>query len=68
MEPPQAIEAWCKYDFHGRGSTYSPLKWNKHHFNGIDYDDKQKTNGVWRFKDKDWASDVDEEHANYDYL
>lgn len=62
------IEAWCKYEFPGRGDTYSPFKWNKHHFNGIDYDDKTKSNGVWKFEGKGWAEDVEEELGNYDYL
>lgn len=68
MEQPNLIEAWCKYEFPGRGDAYSPLKWNQHHFNGIDYDHKTKTNGVWKFEGKKWAGDVDEELGNYDYL
>lgn len=68
VEEPRAIEAWCKYEFPGRGDAYSPLKWNKQHFNGIDYDHKTKTNGVWKFQGKEWAQDVDEELGNYDYL
>lgn len=47
---------------------YSPLKWNKSHFTGIDYNDKAKTKGVWKFEGKEWAPDVDEENGNYDYL
>lgn len=68
LEEPKTIEAWCRYDFPGRGSTYSPLKWNKSHFNGIDYDQITKTKGVWKYEGKEWAQDVDEELANYDYL
>ncbi|PSR92274.1 alpha-amylase-like protein [Coniella lustricola] len=65
---PEAIEAWCGYDFPGRGATYSPLKWNQTHFNGIDYCHIKKSKGVWKFHGKEWADDVDEELGNYDYL
>ncbi|KUI66735.1 Alpha-amylase [Cytospora mali] len=65
---PHAIEAWTGYDFPGRGTTYSPLRWNKNHFTGIDYDHKTKKNAVWKFQGKEWAQDVDEELGNYDYL
>lgn len=68
MGKPEAIEAWCGYEYPGRGSTYSALKWNQTHFNGIDYCHIKKTKGVWQFKGKDWAEDVDEELGNYDYL
>ncbi|KAF3762759.1 family 13 glycoside hydrolase [Cryphonectria parasitica EP155] len=65
---PGEIEAWCGYDFPGRGSGYSPLRWNQTHFNGIDYCHHLKTHGVWKFEGKEWAQDVDEELGNYDYL
>ncbi|KAK3938965.1 glycoside hydrolase superfamily [Diplogelasinospora grovesii] len=64
----EEIQAWTGYNFPGRGSTYSPLKWNKNHFTGIDYDNKRRTNAVWKFEGKEWATDVDEELGNYDYL
>lgn len=62
------IEAWSGYEFPGRGSAYSPLKWNKEHFTGIDYDHKTQSKGVWKFEGKEWAQDVDEELGSYDYL
>ncbi|KAK3385763.1 alpha-amylase-like protein [Podospora didyma] len=62
------IEAWTGYRFPGRGDAHSPLKWNKKHFTGIDYDSKAGEKGVWKFKGKEWAEDVDEELGNYDYL
>lgn len=62
------IEAWTRWSFPGRGTAYSPMKWNKEHFTGIDYDHLRKENGVWRFEGKLWAADVDEELGNYDYL
>ncbi|KAK0724498.1 alpha-amylase-like protein [Lasiosphaeris hirsuta] len=62
------IQAWTGYEFPGRRGAYSPLKWNKEHFTGIDYDDRIRENGVWKFRGKEWAEDVDEELGNYDYL
>jgi len=44
------------------------MRWNKDHFTGVDYDNKTKTNAVWRFEGKKWAYEVDEELGNYDYL
>ena len=47
------------------------MRWNKNHFSGTDYDQKTKTNGVYRFlgrEKKGWAKDVDSELGNYDYL
>jgi alpha-amylase len=46
------------------------MKWNFNHFTGIDYDNKTKTNAIYRIHGdfKDWADDVDQENANYDYL
>ncbi|KAK7225332.1 hypothetical protein V2G26_013335 [Clonostachys chloroleuca] len=65
---PTKIKAWTKYDFPGRGEKYSSMKWSKDHFTGVDYDEKTKRSGVWRLQGKDWAYDVDEELANYDFL
>ena len=68
ISKPQKIEAWTKFDFPGRGVTYSQLKWNKDHFTGVDWNQRSKSQGIWRFQRKKWAHDVDEELANYDYL
>ncbi|KAK0610129.1 glycoside hydrolase superfamily [Bombardia bombarda] len=62
------IEAWTGYEFPGRAGKYSPMKWNKEHFTGIDYDSRRGEKGVWKFEGKEWAQDVDEELGNYDYL
>lgn len=64
----EVIEAWTRYRFDGRGDKYSSLRWNKEHFTGIDWDDRMKRGGIWRFEGKKWAKDVDEELGNYDYL
>ncbi|EJD48908.1 thermostable alpha-amylase, partial [Auricularia subglabra TFB-10046 SS5] len=59
-------KAWTGFDFSGRGSQYSPLKWTSDHFNGVDYDGKKT--GIFRFCDKQWSKYVDNELGNYDYL
>lgn len=65
---PDLIEAWTGFDFKGRAGAHSSMRWNKDHFTGVDFDNKSKTNAVWRFEKKKWASEVDEELGNYDYL
>lgn len=67
-EEVEVIEAWTGYRFEGRGDMYSSMQWNKEHFTGIDWDDRRKREGIWRFEGKKWAEDVDEELGNYDYL
>ncbi|TLS22505.1 uncharacterized protein PpBr36_10068 [Pyricularia pennisetigena] len=68
ISTPHQIEAWTKFNFPGRGDTYSPLKWSAQHFTGVDYDQASKTNGIWKFLGKEWARDVDGEFGNYDFL
>lgn len=68
ISKPQKIEAWTKFDFPGRGAVHSSLKWSKEHFTGVDYNQKSKSKGIWRFQSKKWAHDVDEELGNYDFL
>lgn len=65
---PEHIEAWTGFDFKGRAGKYSSMKWNKSHFTGVDYDNKSKKNAIWRFANKKWAYEVDDELGNYDYL
>lgn len=62
------IEAWTKFTFPGRNGKYSSFLWNKDHFNGVDYDDRSKKSAIYRFEDKEWDQDVDQENGNYDYL
>jgi alpha-amylase len=62
------IEGWSGFECAGRRGKYSKMKWGKRHFTGIDWDDKRKEKGVWKFEGKEWAEDVDEELGNYDFL
>lgn len=64
----QQIEAWTRFTYPERKGKYSSFSWNASHFDGVDWDDRTKRNGVFRFKDKQWDAGVDGEHVNYDYL
>ncbi|AMC92715.1 hypothetical protein AOC36_01540 [Erysipelothrix larvae] len=64
----KTIEAWTQYNFEGRGDVYSDFKWNHTHFTGIDYDARDHEQGVFLFDGKEWATKVDAEYVNYDYL
>lgn len=68
IEPIRPIKAWTQFDFPGRGDTYSDFKWNWTHFAGIDWDEKKEDSAVFQFQGKRWASDVDRENGNFDYL
>jgi alpha-amylase len=70
---PQAMTVWTGFDFPARQGKYSDFKLRHEHFNGIDWDDKQKQRGVYKFCDeqgnaKSWSEDVDPEFGNFDYL
>lgn len=65
---PQKITAWTKYNFPGRNNKYSDFKWDYRHFNGTDWDESGRKNGIFRFSGKHWDSNVDKENGNYDYL
>lgn len=47
------------------------MKYHWNHFSGTDWDDKSKTNAIYRIMGKDkngWSRKVDNELGNYDYL
>ena len=62
------IMAWTKYTFPGRNNKYSNFQWNWTHFHGVDWDDRNKTNSIYKFYGKRWDEDVDKENGNFDYL
>ncbi|KAJ5730950.1 uncharacterized protein N7483_005458 [Penicillium malachiteum] len=70
VSKPLKIDGWVGFDFPGRGSTYSSLKYRWQHFTGVDWDDKSKENALYKIHapGKDWAPDVSTENGNYDYL
>ena len=65
---PHKISAWTKYNFTARNNKYSDFKWNYQHFNGTDWDESGRKNGIFRFSGKHWDQNVDKENGNYDYL
>lgn len=62
------IGAWTRFTFPGRKGKYSEFIWDASCFDGVDWDDNAKKNGIFRFKDKSWEQEVDGENVNYDYL
>ncbi|EZF34230.1 hypothetical protein H109_00953 [Trichophyton interdigitale MR816] len=71
ISEPREIEAWLGYDYPGRGTKYSELKYHWYHFSGINYDALQQKSGIYKLVgsgNKDWAKDVSTENGNYDYL
>ncbi len=64
----QTIEAWTQFNFSQRKGQYSDFKWKKEHFSSVDYDNKQHQKGLYLFKGKSWAENIDLELGNYDYL
>ncbi|KAF4152811.1 hypothetical protein CNMCM6069_001586 [Aspergillus lentulus] len=67
---PKEIEGWVGFDFRGRGDLYSSMKYRWYHFNGVDWDESQKKNAIYKIAgpNKGWADDVSHEFGNYDYL
>ncbi|KAF9648737.1 glycoside hydrolase family 13 protein [Thelephora ganbajun] len=67
--PSRTVEqGWTRFNFPGRGSKYSTLKWTHEHFTGVDWDHTTKKRGIYRMTNKSWSPRVDDEHVNYDYL
>ena len=64
----ETILAWTKFTFPGRNNKYSDFKWDKNHFDGVDYDERSKRSSIFKFEGKEWNGSVDGEFGNYDYL
>ena len=62
------IQAWTKYTFSGRNGKYSDFQWNWTHFHGVDWDQKENKNSIYKFYGKQWDKSVDKENGNFDYL
>ena len=57
---------WTRFDFPGRGDTYSAFKWNQEHFVGIAHN--EESTEIFLKAGKGFAADVDDEFGNFDYL
>lgn len=64
----EIVKVYTKYTFPGRKHKYSDFEWNWTHFDAIDYNNINGENAIFKFKNKKWKEQVDEEHGNYDYL
>lgn len=65
----EMIEAWTKFTFPGRGTTYSDMKWDSHCFDSLSYNAGTKdAKHLYRLKERGFETEVSHEHGNYDYL
>lgn len=64
----ETVRVATKFTFPGRKHKYSDFEWNWTDFDGIDYNDSTKENAIFKFVNKKWGEEVDEEYGNYDYL
>lgn len=64
----EIVKVATKFTFPGRKHKYSDFEWNWTHFSAIDYNEKTEEKAIFKFKDKEWQQDVDEEFGNFDYL
>lgn len=71
ISTPHEIESWTHFDFPGRANKYSSMHYSSQHFSGVDYDASRHDNSIFKIvgpNKKGWATDVDNELGNYDYL
>jgi alpha-amylase len=64
----ERIKAWTQFNFPGRGDQYSSMKWHWWHFDSVDHNTYKPGHQIYRFKDKSFATQVDLQQGNYDYL
>ncbi|MGL4377224.1 MAG: alpha-amylase family glycosyl hydrolase, partial [Microcoleaceae cyanobacterium] len=65
----ERIKVWTHFKFAARGDKYSTMKWHWWHFNSINHNMyKPYQNTIYRFKDKQFATAVDQAYGNYDFL
>jgi alpha-amylase len=67
---PYNIKAWTKFLYTARAGKYSTFTYNKSHFNGTDWNEKNKKRAIYRFAEdgKNWMQDVGTLQGNADYL
>lgn len=70
ISEPYEIEGWTKFTFPGRNNRYSDFKWNYNFFTGVDFNNRNGKNAIYKIlgENKDWDKGVDTEMGNYDYL
>lgn len=66
---PYQMHAWTKFNFPGRGETYSSFKWNATCFSSTDHNaDAPDENKLYLINGKNFAGDVSSEYGNFDFL
>ena len=71
ISSPHEIDSWTRFEFPGRNGKYSSKQYSWQDFSGIDYDASTHSNAIYKFVGPNkpgWATDVDTELGNYDYL
>ena len=64
----ETVKVATKFTFPGRKHKYSDFEWNWTDFDGIDYNNQTGENAIFKFVNKSWGAEVDDEYGNYDYL
>ena len=64
----ETVKVATKFTFPERKHKYSDFEWNWTDFDGIDYNNQTGENAIFKFLDKKWGAEVDEEFGNFDYL
>lgn len=71
LGPVEEIEGWTCFEFPGREGQYSEFKWTQQHFTGVDYDNRTRSNGIFKITGRGhegWSKHVEKEFGNYDFL
>lgn len=67
--PPEKIKSYTCFEFAGRGGKYSTMQYHWQHFNAVDFNSyKPNEKHIYRMKDKSFATKVELEKGNFDYL
>jgi alpha-amylase len=69
LEGEQPIRAWTQFRFDARKGQYSTMQWHWYHFDAVDHNKFRKGyEAVWKTHGTNFASNVDLEKGNFDYL
>jgi len=63
----EAVEAWTRFTFPGRGGAHSDMRWSAEHFTAFDLNTDQGP-AIFLVENKAFSQDVDQENGNYDFL